>query len=164
MVRIGLQIKATLENVKSFKSSTDRDFTWRLQFTCTNCREVLPKYHDLSLTNEIPDEHGKNVHFVCKCKMCSRTSNVTIEEDSISYYGIENEGEYKTIVVFDCRGLEPIKLLLGGGWSVTAVDDKDFFEDVDLSEAYWADYSTKIKEPVSITIDDHKFVRLPAVK
>ena len=43
---------------------------------------------------------------VAKCKMCSRENSIDIIKDSITPY--DANGSFKTIVAFDCRGVEPV--------------------------------------------------------
>ena len=41
-----------------------------------------------------------------KCKMCGRENSIDIMADSIVPY--DTNGSFKTIVAFDCRGIEPV--------------------------------------------------------
>lgn len=160
MVKIALQIKAILENIEELKPA-GREFSWCLKFTCSNCGEVSQKWNDVSLSEEFPEQHGKAVsHFVNKCKMCSRSNSATILEDSIKSYGPDDNGEFKTIVAFDCRGMEPSSFWARNGWIAKTVDGGVTFNDVDLTDGDWADYCEKIKQPVSISEIEHKFVRV----
>merc|ERR1712080_389589 len=45
---------------------------------------------------------------VIKCKMCSRENSIDILPDTITSYDMKDNNKLKTIVVFDCRGLEPV--------------------------------------------------------
>lgn len=160
MVKIGIQIKATLENIEELKAS-GQEFSWCLKFTCSNCGEVSGKWNDVSLSEEFKESHGKSVsHFVNKCKMCTRVNSVSILADTIKPYTSKSEGSFETIVVFDCRGMEPTDFWARGGWTAKAKENGDTFNEVDLTEGDWADYCEKTKQPVSISEIEHKFVRI----
>ncbi|XP_057328983.1 CXXC motif containing zinc binding protein [Microplitis mediator] len=155
MVKIGLKFQATLENIEEL-NPTDPNFRWGFKLKCSNCNESTDKWNYLSLSEEVPAPHGKDIHhLVSKCKLCLRINTVTIIEDSIKKYTAEDSEKFKTIAVFDCRGSEPTEFSPGGGWAVKAVDDGTEFEDVDLSDLPWADYCDKIKKPVSV--DDIRY-------
>lgn len=68
-------------------------------------------------------------------------------------------GEFKTIIVFDCRGIEPIDFSPRDGWIAVAEDSGTTFEDVDLSEKEWVDYDEKTKQSVGIYDIESKFIR-----
>ncbi|XP_076247435.1 CXXC motif containing zinc binding protein [Calliopsis andreniformis] len=160
MVKIALQIKATLENIEEIKPSGP-EFRWYLKFTCCNCGEVSEKWNYVSLSEFIPAQRGNAVtHFTSKCKLCSRDNSMTILEDSIKPFVATDHDKFQTIVVFDCRGLEPSDFSAREGWTAKAVDDGKEFTEVDLSEGEWADYCDKIKKPVGIYDIEHKFERI----
>ncbi|XP_076753155.1 CXXC motif containing zinc binding protein [Xylocopa sonorina] len=160
MVKIALQIKATMENVEELKSSGS-EFRWYLKFTCNNCGEVSEKWNYVSLSISTPAQRGNAVnHFVSKCKLCSRENSMTILEDSIKSFVANDQNNFQTIVIFDCRGLEPCDFSAREGWIAKVVNDGKEFTDVDLSEGEWADYCVKIKEPVGIYGIEHRFERV----
>jgi hypothetical protein len=45
---------------------------------------------------------------VIKCKFCSRENTIDIVEDSNASYTEADIGKFKSIITFDCRGIEPI--------------------------------------------------------
>ncbi|CAK9832099.1 CXXC motif containing zinc binding protein [Anthophora retusa] len=160
MGKKALQIKARLENVEEIKPSGP-DFRWYLKFVCGNCGEASDKWNYVSLSEAIPGERGNTVnHIVMKCKLCSRVNSMSILKDSIKpYIAVNDEDqEYQTIVIFDCRGMEPTDFSAREGWIVKAVNDGKEFTDVDLSEGEWVDYCDKINEPIGIYEIEHRFV------
>lgn len=160
MVKIALQIKATLENIEELKPANS-DFRWYVKFTCSNCGEVSEKWNYVSLDESTPAPRGNAViHFVNKCKLCSRENSMTILEASVDSFTANDQGKFKSIVVFDCRGLEPCDFSPRKGWLAKAVNDGKQFTDVDLTEREWADYCEIIKEPVGIYEIEHKFERI----
>ncbi|KOC70779.1 UPF0587 protein [Habropoda laboriosa] len=159
MGKKALQIKAKLENVEEVKTSGP-EFRWYLKFFCGNCGEVSDKWNYVSLSEPIPAQRGNAVnHFVMKCKLCSRVNSMSILEDSIKpYTGVNDQEQFQTIAIFDCRGIEPVDFSARQGWIAKAVNEGKEFTDVDLTEGEWVDYCDKIKEPVGIYEIEYKFV------
>ncbi|XP_034938496.1 CXXC motif containing zinc binding protein [Chelonus insularis] len=160
MVKIALRVKATLENIEELKPFGP-EFRWCLKFTCSNCGEKSEKWNYVSLSDEVPAQHGKDTyHFSSKCKLCSRVNTVSIIKDSIKSYTIDDQDTFKPLVVFDCRGVEPIDFSARDGWTAKAIDGGKEFTDVDLTENSWAEYCDKIKQPVAIYEIEHTFDRV----
>ncbi|XP_003692796.1 CXXC motif containing zinc binding protein [Apis florea] len=159
MVKIALQMKATLENIGELKPSGG-EFRWYLKFTCCNCGEVSEKWNYVSLNESTPAQRGNAVnHFISKCKLCSRENSMNILEDSIKSFIANDQDKFQTIVIFDCRGIEPSDFSAREGWIAKTINGREF-TDVDLSEGEWVDYCDKIKEPVGIYEIEHKFERM----
>lgn len=85
---------------------------------------------------------------------------MTILEDSVKPLVATDQGKFQTIVIYDCRGLEPTDFSPREGWRAKAINDGKEFTDVDLTEGDWADYCDKIKEPVGIYEVEHRFERV----
>ncbi len=98
---------------------------------CGSCNEVSDKWIDVtqSESNDVKGGRG-TANLVFKCKLCSRENNMGIIKDDIIFqyfsvlnnltsinldiisesltsYNDEDQGKFKTIVKFDCRGMEP---------------------------------------------------------
>ena len=48
--------------------------------------------------------------------MCSHQNSLDIKEDSVVSYDMLDNNKFKTIVIFDCRGLEPVDFDPRDGW------------------------------------------------
>lgn len=166
MVFISLKIKANLENVESLKPSSSKEFRWYLKFACNNCQTESNTWHYVSQDEEISTQGGGNAvcHFVEKCKFCSRDNSLAIIPESINGITADSCTEFKSIVVFDCRGLDPKEFSAREGWTVKAADNGKTFEDVDLSEGEWADYCDKTNQPVGVYDIEHRFDLVKKVK
>ncbi|XP_058792480.1 CXXC motif containing zinc binding protein [Phymastichus coffea] len=161
MVKIALQLKANLENVESLTSSASPDFRWYMKFGCNNCGEVSSKWNYVSLSEETPAVRGSAVnHFVNKCKLCARENSLSIIPETIAGINADSCTEFKTVVVLDCRGLEPKEFSAREGWVIKAADNGQTFNDVDLSEGEWADYCDKTNQPVGVYEIQHNFLRV----
>lgn len=68
----------------------------------------------------------------------------------------EDDEKFKTVVCFDCRGLELTDFEPRDGWVVES--GKKVFRDVDLSEKEWVEYNDIDDTPVEITNIEHKFI------
>lgn len=160
MVKIALQIQCTLDNIEKLEPSGPA-FSWCLKFTCSNCGESSNKWNYVSLEESTPVQRGSGVnHFISKCKLCSRENSMAIIESSVKSFTEDDQGKFTTIVIFDCRGLEPSDFNAREGWIAQAAQGGQRFTDVDLSQGQWEDYCDKIMEPVGIYEIQHKFLRI----
>ncbi|EDW10611.1 UPF0587 protein GA18326 [Drosophila mojavensis] len=160
MVRVGLQISATLENIE--KLETHPDYAYFFKLTCSNCGETSEKWHDIT-ESERTQQDSRNTagfNFFMKCKMCARENSIDIVEKSNVPYTADDAGKFKTIAIFDCRGVEPVEFSPRTGWKVLSADNGQAFEDVDLSEDDWVEYDQKNKNSVGIYEFASKFVKL----
>ncbi|XP_070601985.1 CXXC motif containing zinc binding protein isoform X2 [Erythrolamprus reginae] len=108
MGKIGLQLKATLENITNLRP-VGEDFRWYLKLKCGNCNEVSEKWQYLRLMDSHPLKGGRgSATMVQKCKLCSRENSIDILSQTIKSYNAEDNETFKTIVEFECRGLEPV--------------------------------------------------------
>ena len=169
MVKIGLQFKAFLEFVTEILPEGE-DFRWYFKFKCSNCSEI-PEHHQYIARSESQALKGGRgeANLVMKCKLCGRDNSIDILEDSIKSYDAADSNQFKTIVVFDCRGVEPVEFSPRNGWNVKGYKENDdgegattgtLFEDVDLTEKEWADYDEKSDESTCISEMEFKFVKV----
>lgn len=161
MVKIALQITCRLDNIEELRPSGS-EFRWCLKFTCCNCGETSDKWNYVSSDNPARAVvRGSGVsHFVSKCKLCSRENSMTILDDSVQSFTQDDQGRFKTIVIFDCRGIEPSDFSAREGWVAKAVEGGKEFDEIDLSEGEWEDYCDKTMQPVGIYEIKHKFERI----
>lgn len=182
MVKIGLQICATLENVEELRTSHP-DYPFFIKVKCSNCGEESDKWHDLTgkcsetphlslslLTLILPCPESEKVNedsrnpegfnFYAKCKLCNRENSMDIIPGTNAVYTSDDTGKLKTIVQFDCRGLEPTAFSPRTGWLVKSADGGPSFTDVDLSEDDWVEYDTKNDVPVAVYEFKSEFVKL----
>lgn len=75
-------------------------------------------------------------------------------------YTEDDVGSFKTIVIFDCRGVEPYEFSPRKGWIATGVDNGQIFRMVDLSKNDWVDYDEKRNHSVGIYEFTSKFIKL----
>lgn len=75
-------------------------------------------------------------------------------------YTENDSGKLKTIVQFDCRGLEPVDFSPRTGWIVKCTEGGPTFQDVDLAEDDWVEYDTKNDVPVGVSEFKSNFVKL----
>lgn len=83
MVKIGLQIRAQLENVDEIKTNHP-DYTFFFKLKCSNCGEPSDKWHDITESERVQDDsrHPNGFNFHMKCKLCSRENSMDIVEGS----------------------------------------------------------------------------------
>nr|CAG4648989.1 EOG090X0HQJ [Polyphemus pediculus] len=159
MVKVGLKIKARLENVTNLKPEGE-DFRWYLKVKCGSCNEETDKWVYVTIEDSVEVKGGRGTaNLVLKCKLCSRENNMDIIADSITAYNDADQEKFKTIVKFDCRGMEPSDFSPRNGWCVEGLESGTKFTDVDITEKEWADYDEKAKTTVGIYEIEHQFVR-----
>ncbi|XP_054714998.1 CXXC motif containing zinc binding protein-like [Uloborus diversus] len=160
MGKLGLQIKATLENITDLEAY-DSDFRWYLKWKCMNCGEQSEKWQYITLAETCPLKGGRGeANFVSKCKLCSRENSVEILPDFAKKYTADDNETFKTVVVMDCRGLEPVDFSPRGGWRAVGESSGTVFDDINLEDKEWVDYDEKAKLSVSVCDLEHKFVKI----
>ncbi|XP_066919020.1 CXXC motif containing zinc binding protein-like isoform X2 [Clytia hemisphaerica] len=156
MVKIGLQIKAQLEFLTDLKPESE-DFRWYIKVKCLNCGEESKSFIYLTLleSNALKGGRGQ-ASMVSKCKLCSRENSIDILKDTISSYTFEDSESFKTVVAFECRGMEPIEFSPRAGWVAKGAETTSSFT-VDLTEGDWCDFDERSGESVGIYEIEHKF-------
>ncbi|CAM2119051.1 CXXC motif containing zinc binding protein [Caretta caretta] len=159
MGKIGLQLKATLENITNLRP-VGEDFRWYLKMKCGNCGEISEKWQYLQLMDSAPLKGGRgSATMVQKCKLCSRENSIDILRDTIKPYNAEDSEKFKTVVEFECRGLEPVDFQPQAGFAAEGAESGTPFSEINLLEKDWNDYDEKIKESVGIYEVTHKFIK-----
>ncbi|XP_063022199.1 CXXC motif containing zinc binding protein isoform X1 [Melospiza melodia melodia] len=127
---------------------------------CGNCGEVSEKWQYLRLMDSAPLKGGRgSATMVQKCKLCSRENSIDILSQTIKPYNAEDSEKFKTIVEFECRGLEPVDFQPQAGFAAEGAESGTPFNDINLLEKDWNDYDEKTKESVGIYEVTHKFVK-----
>ncbi|KAK3584915.1 hypothetical protein CHS0354_021788 [Potamilus streckersoni] len=158
MVKIGLQIKANLEKLTNLHPS-DEDFRWYVRLRCANCGEETKEFQYLTLTESSPLKGGRGqASLVIKCHLCSRENSIDIIKDSMVPYNAEDSNKFKTVVVFDCRGVEPIDFSPRVGFAAEGEETGTPFPEISLTEGDWCDYDEKANESVGVYEVQHQFV------
>lgn len=159
MVKIALQIKAVLENITKLQPDGD-DFRWYVKVKCANCGEVTDRFVYLCLeeTTSMKGSRG-SANLVIKCQLCSRDNSMDIIRDSIGSYNIENDNKFVTMVVFDCRGIEPVDFQPTVGFIAESSESGMKFKDVSFAEGDWTDYDENASVSVGVYELEHKFIK-----
>ncbi|XP_045440574.1 CXXC motif containing zinc binding protein isoform X3 [Pipistrellus kuhlii] len=76
---------------------------------CGNCGEISEKWQYIRLMDSVALKGGRgSASMVQKCKLCARENSIEILSSTIRSYNVEDNEKFKTIVEFECRGLEPV--------------------------------------------------------
>nr|DBA17947.1 TPA: hypothetical protein GDO54_016250 [Pyxicephalus adspersus] len=157
MVKFALQLKANLENITRLRP-VGEDFRWFLKLKCGNCGEVSDKWQYITLMDSTPLKGGRgSASMVQKCKLCSRENSIDILSTSLQPYNAEDSETFKTIVEFECRGLEPIDFQPQAGFAAEGAETGTPFNEINLQEKDWTDYDEKAQESVGIYEVTHQF-------
>lgn len=73
-------------------------------------------------------------------------------------YKNDDQGKFKTLVIFDCRGIEPTEFTPGEDWIVKAEESGKIFDNVNLTEKEWVEYDEKSQQSVGIYEFESRFV------
>ncbi|XP_069794578.1 CXXC motif containing zinc binding protein isoform X4 [Narcine bancroftii] len=111
--------------------------------------------------NSAPLKGGRgSANMIQRCKLCSRENSIDILKDTIKPYNAEDSERFKTIVHFECRGLEPVDFQPQAGFAAEGTESGTKFDEINLLEKDWNEYDEKIQESVGIYEVTHKFVKI----
>ncbi|KAF6719735.1 UPF0587 protein C1orf123-like [Oryzias melastigma] len=164
MVKFGLQFKATLENVTNVRALGE-DFRWFLKLKCGNCGEIPDKWQYVTLVENVPLKGGRgHASMVQKCKLCARENSIVrllmfTQLLLFVWMKAEDNETFKTMVQFECRGLEPVDFQPQAGFAAEGAETGTPFLEVNLLEKDWTDYDEKAKESVGIYEVTHRFIK-----
>ncbi|XP_057957568.1 uncharacterized protein LOC131150702 [Malania oleifera] len=156
MVNYMLKIAAELENLTNLQPQDgcdDPNFAYYFKVKCGNCGEVSQKETCVSLAETVPQPKSKGtVHLVQKCKFCGRDGTILMisGRGRPLTYEVSQSGGEAPLMLFDCRGFEPMGFIFDGGWKVESLEGTKF-DGVDLSGGEYAEYDEKGNCPVMIS-------------
>ncbi|MBA0568266.1 hypothetical protein Golax_003538 [Gossypium laxum] len=120
---------------------------------CGRCGELSQKETCVSLGDTVPLLQGKGTtNLVQKCKFCMREGTVTMipgKGRPLTQEDCEG-GKFAPLMLFDCRGYEPVGFVFGVGWKVESLEGTKF-EGIDLSGDDFSEYDEKGECPVMIS-------------
>ncbi|KAI3763603.1 hypothetical protein L2E82_13571 [Cichorium intybus] len=87
-----------------------------------------------------------------QCKFCKREGTVTMipGRGSPLTFEFSEGGKHAPLMVFDCRGFEPLDFAFSSGWKAESIEGTKF-EDIDLSGGDFSEYDEKGECPVMIS-------------
>ncbi|KXJ18977.1 UPF0587 protein [Exaiptasia diaphana] len=147
MVRISLQFKANLENITNIRPEGD-DFRWYLKVKCLNCGEETKQWVYLCAMNI-------TVQYLIEFP----SFTVDIVKDSAKEYTADDSNQFKTMVTFDCRGVEPTAFSPRTGFVAEGAETTSKFTDINLSDLDWSDYDEKAEASVGIYEVTSQFIK-----
>ncbi|KAJ4953632.1 hypothetical protein NE237_030464 [Protea cynaroides] len=156
MVNYMLKIIAELENLTNLQPQAgcdDPDFPYYFKLKCNNCGELSQKETCVSLGETVPMPNGRSTtNLVQKCKLCGREGTVLLIPGRGRALTLEasESGEYTPLMLFDCRGLEPVGFVFGDGWKAESTSGTKF-DGIDLSQGEYADYDENGQFPVMVS-------------
>ncbi|GAV56983.1 DUF866 domain-containing protein [Cephalotus follicularis] len=155
MVNYLLMITADLENLTNLQPQggcDDPSFSYFFNLICGRCGEQTQRETCVNLNETVPLTGKGTANLIQKCKFCGREGTVSMIAGRGKPLTQEfaEEGKCVPLMLFDCRGYEPVGFVFGGGWKVESVTGTRF-EDIDLSGGDFAEYDEKGKCPVMIS-------------
>ncbi|KAI3812492.1 hypothetical protein L1987_17202 [Smallanthus sonchifolius] len=142
-----LYITAELENLTNFQPKAgvdDPNFTYYFKLKCENCGEVTDKETCVSLSETLPLAKKGTTNLIQKCKFCKREGTVTMipGRGSSLTHDYSETGKYAPLMIFDCRGFEPLDFAFSSGWKAESPEGTKF-EDINLDGGEFAEYDEK---------------------
>uniref|UniRef100_A0A1B6MGG8 CXXC motif containing zinc binding protein n=1 Tax=Graphocephala atropunctata TaxID=36148 RepID=A0A1B6MGG8_9HEMI len=126
---------------------------------CSGCGEESPNWHTVEAQSSQEGKGGKGTfNFLYKCKFCNRENTLNIISSSLQKINSDECMDFKPLVTFDCRGLQPIDFTPARGWIAEAAESGKHFEDIDLTEKEWVDYDERSQQSVGIYEFESKFI------
>ncbi|CAN6457018.1 unnamed protein product [Victoria cruziana] len=163
MVNFMLEIKGDLENLTNLQPQggcDDPDFPYYFKLKCGNCGELSQKETCVTLSEVVQLPKGRSTtNLSQRCKLCGRDGSVLMipgrgramtDEDSES-------GKFVPVMMFDCRGFEPIGFSFRDGWAAESLSGTKF-ESIDLSDGDFVEYDEKGQCPVGVSNLQERFV------
>ncbi|XP_073006929.1 uncharacterized protein [Typha latifolia] len=155
MVFYLLHFTAELENLTNLQprgGCDDPNYTYYFKVKCENCGEISQKTTWVALSESVSLTNGRGTaNLVQKCKLCGRDGTIQMIPGQGQPLTIElsQAGKNSRLMVFDCRGFEPVDFVFSDGWKAESLSGTTF--DIDLSEDEFAEYDEKGECPVGIT-------------
>ncbi|XP_042518821.1 CXXC motif containing zinc binding protein-like isoform X2 [Macadamia integrifolia] len=128
MVNFMLTITAKLVNLTNLQPQggiDDPNFSYYFKMKCNHCGEISKKATCVNLDEIILFPTRRSfTNLVQTCKLCERVGSVKL----IPGYGRPLSIEcgqyeiYKPLMVFDCKGLEPVDFIFGNGWRADSME------------------------------------------
>ncbi|KAJ3085369.1 hypothetical protein HK102_000068 [Quaeritorhiza haematococci] len=151
MPKYKVEWRADLENLTNLRPNPSTDYQWTFKVQCTSCREAhgTPVSFTSEEQHELSGSRG-SANLVMKCSFCAKQGSMSIEQASIKPYTADDAPRFKSLVVLECRGLEPVEWIPGEDFEAEGVDSGTKFDEIDLSDD-WAEYDEKAGQSVGIS-------------
>ncbi|KAG6469470.1 CXXC motif containing zinc binding protein-like [Zingiber officinale] len=155
MVFYALCVTAELENLTDLQplgGCSDPEYAYYFKVKCENCGETSQKEACVTLSDsfQLPTGRG-TANLVQKCKLCGRDGTIQMLPGHGEPLTLQQSqsGSEAMLMVFDCRGFEPIDFSFGNGWKAESTSGARF--EMDLSEGEFVEYDEKGECPVGIS-------------
>ncbi|KAM3349566.1 hypothetical protein ACQJBY_022482 [Aegilops geniculata] len=139
MVFFALLVGAELDGLTNLQprgGCDDPSYPYYFKLRCESCGETSAKTTCVSLDEVVQLPTGKGT-----ANLLQKGTPLTAEQSQ--------KGEMTCLMVFECRGYEPIEFAFGNGWKAESVHGTPF--DIDLSEGEFDEYDEKGECPVALS-------------
>ncbi|KAG1367650.1 putative CXXC motif containing zinc binding protein [Cocos nucifera] len=127
MVFYMLYFTAELENLTNLQprgGCDDLSYPYYFKVKCENCGEISQKETCVTMSESVPLPNGRGTaNLVQKCKLCGREGSIQMIPGHGQPLTLElSQRELITgLMVFDCRGFEPVDFSFSDGWKAESV-------------------------------------------
>lgn len=149
MPKFILKVSAQLDGVGSI--SVPEDYPWHIFFGCGNCGEKTEKPIVISESDEVEGIRGAMVNLKISCKLCARVNDVKLLPNGHKYTA-DNSPDWAPLLEMECRGTEPIQVLLADDVPLDIVGLEGFeFDDAFIVDGEFYSYDEKLNTEASVT-------------
>lgn len=149
MPKFTFEISAQLDGVGSIE--VPEDYPWHIMLGCGNCGEKTEKAVVIRESDEVEGIRGAKVSLKISCKLCSRVNDVKILPGK-GMYTSEDAPEWGALLHLECRGTEPIQVLLADDMPLKIVGMEGFeFDEAFIQDGEFYSYDEKLNAEASIT-------------
>ncbi|KAK1311858.1 hypothetical protein QJS10_CPA07g00923 [Acorus calamus] len=155
MVFFMLYVSAELDKLTDIQPEggcDDPNFVYLFKLRCENCGELTQKETCVVLGETVPLTNGRGTaNLVQKCKFCGREGTIQMIPGQGRPLTLETSqsGGSAPVMLFECRGFEPVDYVFGDGWKAESTEGTKF--NMDLSDGEFSEYDEKGEFPVEIT-------------
>lgn len=144
-----LEVCAQLDGVKSI--SVPQDYPWYVFLSCCNCGEKTQKPVVISESEKVEGIRRAVVNLKISCKLCMRVNEVKLLPADHKYTA-DQSPEWAPFLEMECRGIEPVQVLLADDVPLDIVGLEGFeFEDAFIADGEFYTYDEKLKTEASVT-------------
>jgi hypothetical protein len=159
MTIFALRIKADLENIETMSPLANN--LWKLDIVSP---DGVDQRLGITVSNsDVEKLEGSKgeANFIMKWKGSNSQSYIKIVDlkKTDSNYSSNDSGNWKLIIGFECRGLEPTKWIPGIDFNILTSSGK-IFENVDLTEKDWAEYDEENDLSITVTNLEYEIVKI----
>lgn len=154
MPKFRLEVQAQLQGVSSFSIPTEEadSYQWFISLLCGSCGEKTAKPVVVAREDEVEGIRGASVSLKISCKLCSRVSDLTIQNSVKSKYTSGDSPNWASFLDLEARGIEPVAITMNEDTPLSVKGTEGFeAEDAFIVDGEFYGFDEKLSCEMSIT-------------